>query len=211
MLRKQWVALIDGIITLMTDKHTNDSVHTLILPHLYCALRVGVCIVKASNTFGMSSATLSSDTIFMLDIGACYLSHTVGLCSSSFELNMFRGCPCVCHPHVFGLRSMFLFLLQNKWDNVVVSPQFATFIELIPGLSLGEVPSSGISPEFAGSLFPVCIFALRETSCNLQSLQIIKCPQSHCVFRRQFGAYSVGIYEGYAMLVAWRLVCPTVR
>ena len=155
-LRKQWVALIEGIITHMTDKHTNDSVHTLILPHLYCALRVGVCIVKASNTFGMSSATLSNDTIFMLDIGACYLSHTVGLCSSSFELNMFLGCPCVCHPHVFGLRNMLLFLLQNKWDTVVVSLQFATYIELVPGLSMGEVPSFGISPEFAGSLSSQC-------------------------------------------------------
>ena len=46
---------------------------------------------------------------------------------------------------------------------------------------------------------------------NIVQQALIKCPQSYCVFGRQGGAHGIGIYEGYAMLVAWRLVCPTVR
>jgi len=44
----EWVALIDGIITLMTDKHTNDSLHTVVLHHHHnCTHRAEVCTLKA--------------------------------------------------------------------------------------------------------------------------------------------------------------------
>ena len=43
--------------------------HTPVLHHQSCALRVGVCTLKAGYDFRLSSATLSSGTMYVLNIG----------------------------------------------------------------------------------------------------------------------------------------------